>query len=127
VIATLIAVAGGGAAGALGRYGLSVWVQRGLGMGFPWGTLAVNVVGSFLMGGLAAALQRGAVPPEVQALAAVGILGSFTTFSAFSLETIQLLHEGAWARALAYIGVSVGVGLLAVVAGMRLVATLPEG
>ncbi len=96
-------------------------------MGFPWGTLAVNVVGSFLMGGLAAALQRGAVPPEVQALAAVGILGSFTTFSAFSLETIQLLHEGAWARALAYIGVSVGVGLLAVVAGMRLVATLPEG
>ena len=48
MFATLIAVAGGGAAGALGRYGLSVWVQRGLGMGFPWGTLAVNVVGDGL-------------------------------------------------------------------------------
>lgn len=127
MITTLIAVAGGGAAGALGRYGLSAWVQRGLGMGFPWGTLTVNVVGSFLMGCLAAALQRGAIPPEIQALAAVGILGSFTTFSAFSLETIQLLQEGAWMRALAYIAVSVGVGLTAVVAGMRLVVVLAEG
>lgn len=117
--ATLLAVALGGGVGALGRYALSSWVQNALGAGFPWGTLGVNVTGSFLMGVLAGALQRGALPPEFQTLAAVGILGSFTTFSAFSLENVRLLQEGAWGRALAYMALSVGVGILAVLMGLR--------
>lgn len=117
--ATLLAVALGGGVGALGRYALSTWVQNALGAGFPWGTLSVNITGSFLMGVLAGALQRGALPPEFQTLAAVGILGSFTTFSAFSLENVRLLQEGAWGRALAYMALSVAVGILAVLAGLR--------
>jgi CrcB protein len=127
MFATLIAVPAGGTVGALGRYALSVWVQRALGAGLPWGTLAVNVVGCLLMGVLAGALQRGVVPPEFQALAAVGILGSFTTFSAFSLETVHLLQTGAWARALIYVSVSVVVGLGAVLVGMRMVGQAPSG
>ena len=81
----------------------------------------MNVTGSFLMGVLAGALQRGALPPEFQTLAAVGILGSFTTFSAFSLENVRLIQEGAWGRALAYMALSVVVGILAVVLGLRAV------
>lgn len=118
--ATLVAVAVGGALGAVGRYALSTGVQRALGAGFPWGTLTVNVVGSFLMGLLVAALQRGSLPAEMQSLLAVGVLGSFTTFSAFSLETAQLLQDGAWTRASAYVLASVTVGLGALLLGMRL-------
>ena len=121
-MAVLVAVALGGAVGAVGRYGLSAWVQ-GLGAGFPWGTLSVNVSGSLLMGVLAGLLQRGIVPPEFQALAAVGILGSFTTFSAFSLEALQLLQAGAWVRASAYVAGSVLLGLAAVALGVRLTGT----
>jgi len=116
---TLLAVALGGALGALARFTLSTWVQATLGAGFPWGTLSVNLSGSFLMGVLVGALQRGFLPPEFQALAAVGVLGSFTTFSAFSLENVRLLQEGAWGRALAYMVVSLGVGIVAVLAGLR--------
>lgn len=119
--ATLVAVALGGAVGALGRYTLSTWLQNLLGPSFPWGTLGVNLLGSLLMGMLFAAVQKGALPPEFQTLAAVGILGSFTTFSAFSLETVRLLQEGAWERALAYVGVSVVMGVAAVLLGIRIV------
>lgn len=115
----LMAVAVGGALGAVGRYTLSTWVQHLMGPAFPWGTLGVNLTGSFLMGVLAGLLERGALPPETQALAAVGILGSFTTFSAFSLENVRLLQEGAWGRAALYMAASVAIGLLAVVAGIR--------
>ena len=117
----LLAVAIGGAFGALGRYSLSTWVQNALGSSFPWGTLGVNVIGSFLVGALVAAVQKGVLPPEFQTLAAVGLLGSFTTFSAFSLETIELIQEGAWVRGVAYVAVSVSVGLIAVLLGMWLV------
>ena len=124
--ATLIAVAVGGALGALGRYALSRSAQHLLGAAFPWGTLAVNLLGCLLMGILAGALQRGTLPPETQALAAVGILGSFTTFSAFSLETVRLLQEGAWTRALLYVLLSVGVGLAALALGLSLIGRSGE-
>lgn len=124
--ATLMAVALGGALGALGRYALSTWVQATLGAGFPWGTLSVNLTGSFLMGILAGALHRAALPPEFQTLAAVGILGSFTTFSAFSLENVRLLQEGAWGRAAVYMVVSVATGVVAVLAGLRVMGS-PAG
>ncbi len=118
--ATLLAVALGGAFGATARYLVSSGLQGMLGPAFPWGTLGVNVSGSFLMGVLVASLERGTFPPEFQALLAVGILGSFTTFSAFSLETLALLQDGAWGRALAYVLGSVALGLMGVAAGMAL-------
>ena len=118
--ATLVAVALGGALGALLRTFVSSGLQGMLGPAFPWGTLGVNVSGSFLMGILFAAVQRGTIPPEFQALLAVGLLGSFTTFSAFSMETLTLLQEGAWIRAVTYAAGSVVLGLGAVAAGFAL-------
>jgi len=118
--ATLVAVALGGALGALLRTFVSGGLQGMLGPAFPWGTLGVNVSGSFLMGILFAAVQRGTIPPEFQALLAVGLLGSFTTFSAFSMETLTLLQEGAWIRAVTYAAGSVVLGLGAVAAGFAL-------
>ncbi len=120
-MSTFLAVALGGALGALGRYYLSTWVQS-LGTGFPWGTLTVNLLGCFLMGIVVGLLERGTFPAEVQALATVGILGSFTTFSAFSLEALRLTQEGHWTRAAAYVAVSVLVGLGAVLIGLRVTA-----
>lgn len=122
--ATLLAVALGGALGALGRYLLSTGLQEWLGPAFPWGTLGVNLAGSFLLGLLVAVVQRGAIPPEFQALLAVGALGSFTTFSTFSLETVSLLQEGAWGRAATYVATSLLLGLAAVAAGIALAGGL---
>lgn len=118
--ATFFAVAFGGAVGALGRYVLSNGLQGMLGTAFPWGTMGVNVSGSFFMGLLFAVIVRGDVPPEFQALVAVGVLGSFTTFSTFSLETLTLLQEGAWVRATVYAMGSLALGLAAVAAGFLL-------
>lgn len=121
---TLLAVALGGALGASGRYVLSSTIQGLLGDRFPWGTMGVNLLGSFLLGLLFAAVQREAFPPEFQALLAVGVLGSFTTFSTFSLETLSLLHEGAWGRALIYALGSLFLGLAAVALGVWLAGGL---
>jgi CrcB protein len=121
---TFLAVALGGALGASGRYVLSTALQRLLGDGFPWGTLGVNLLGSFLLGLLFAAVQREAIPPEFQGLLAVGVLGSFTTFSTFSLETLTLFHEGAWGRAIAYVLGSLLLGLAAVALGVSLAGGL---
>jgi CrcB protein len=120
----LLAVALGGALGASGRYVLSSTLQALLGEGFPWGTLGVNLLGSFLLGLLFAAVQREAIPPEFQALLAVGVLGSFTTFSTFSLETLSLLQEGAWGRALIYAFGSLLLGLAGVALGVSLAGGL---
>lgn len=122
--ATLVAVGVGGALGATARYLVSGGLQGMLGDAFPWGTLGVNVSGSFLLGLLFAAVVRGSIPPEFQALLAVGILGSFTTFSAFSLETLALIQEGAWVRAATYALGSLALGLAAVAAGMALAGGL---
>lgn len=118
-MSTWLAVAIGGSVGAVSRYGLSTWVQS-LGAGFPWGTLSVNVTGSFAMGLLAGLLQRGMLPPDVQALLAVGVLGSFTTFSTFSLETLTLAQDGLWGRAGMYVVASVAVALVAAYVGLRI-------
>ncbi|HSM06455.1 MAG TPA: fluoride efflux transporter CrcB [Longimicrobiales bacterium] len=122
--ATLVAVGVGGALGATARYLVAGGLQGMLGDAFPWGTLGVNVSGSFLLGLLFAAVARGSIPPEFQALLAVGILGSFTTFSAFSLETLALIQEGAWVRAATYALGSLALGLAAVAAGMALAGGL---
>lgn len=116
-----LAIALGGAAGALGRWLMSTGVHRWLGRDFPWGTLVVNVAGSFFMGLLAALLvERLALGPAWRAGLLVGFLGAFTTFSTFALETVELFEGGMGLRALGNVVGSVALCVLAVVAGMQL-------
>lgn len=97
----LLFIAVGGAAGALARFGLSKSVYALFGTAFPWGTLAVNTVGSFLIGFLSVLFaDKVAVSPELKAGLLVGVLGALTTFSTFSLETFGLIEQGAIGRAL---------------------------
>jgi CrcB protein len=105
----------GGAFGAVLRYGASLSVYSLLGRGFPYGTLFVNVSGSLLMGILSVImLERFNIDPEWRAAVLVGVLGSFTTFSTFSIETLNLLEQGDVIRATANIVLSVLVCLVAV-------------
>jgi len=97
----MLAVALGGACGAMMRFWLSAAVQRAVGGAFPWGTLFVNVLGSFLLGFLFIWLIERSTMGELARLAiTVGFLGAFTTFSTFSVETVRLMQEGAMAWAL---------------------------
>jgi len=114
-------VALGGAFGSMLRWGLSGAVQRWSGSAFPWGTFAVNASGSLAIGLIAAlALERALVPPAVRLFSIVGVLGGFTTFSAFSYETLALLRDGQWLAAAGYAGGSVAVGLIAAMLGYAL-------
>jgi fluoride exporter len=91
----LISIAIGGAAGALCRYGMSNGVYVLLGRGFPYGTLAVNLLGSIIMGSAyVMMIERMDVSPEWRAGITIGLLGAFTTFSTFSIETLNLLESG---------------------------------
>ena len=116
----LLSVAIGGAVGALLRFFVSSGVYAWLGRGFPYGTLTVNVMGSFLIGLLTEALilQRVAISLEYRAAILVGLFGSFTTFSTFSLETFYLIEQGSYGKAGLNIVVSVGACLLAVWIGL---------
>ncbi|MDZ7781080.1 MAG: fluoride efflux transporter CrcB [Gemmatimonadota bacterium] len=124
---TLLYIALGGAAGALARYGLGGWVQNRIAVAFPWGTLTVNVIGCLLIGLSIPYLEALRVKPDVRMLVAVGVLGAFTTFSAFGYETVALLREGAWPRAVGYVGASVILGIGMVWVGIRLSTILPGG
>ncbi|MEZ6022024.1 MAG: fluoride efflux transporter CrcB [Hyphomonadaceae bacterium] len=106
----LLLVALGGAIGASARYGVGVAMGRLLGLGFPWGTLTVNIVGGCLMGVLAA--RVGPEQENLRLLLGVGVLGGFTTFSAFSLETLRLMEHGSW-LALVYIAASLVLSIAA--------------
>lgn len=110
-------IAVGGAVGAVARYGLSGWVHDRAGFGFPWGTLAVNLLGCLLIGFALRALEAIQVGADTRALVAVGLLGSFTTFSTFGYETMAMLEDGGWGRAGAYTAASVVLGLVAVQVG----------
>lgn len=112
-------VAAGGAAGSVVRLLLSGMVQSGTESGFPFGTLAVNISGSLLLGFiLRYALETPALSPEWRALLTTGFCGGFTTFSTFSYETVALLEEGDWRRACLYVGLSLGMSLLGMVLGL---------
>jgi len=111
-------VALGGATGALGRWSLSSAVHAGLGIGFPWGTLAVNLIGCFGLGIVAVWADAATSGEWIRSGLGIGFLGAFTTFSTFSLETVRLVQEGEGGRAAAYLVGSVLIGLLAVLAGM---------
>lgn len=107
--------------GGVCRYAVSGWAQRANGSSFPMGTLAVNVVGclliGFLLGGFSGRLL---IREEMRIALTVGILGGFTTFSAFGAETFALLNDGQFPRAGANVAFNVGFGLVAVWAGYRL-------
>lgn len=106
--------------GSVLRYGLGAWVQGLAGPGFPWSTLVVNALGSFLIGVVLRLSLEGALSGEARLFLAVGVLGGFTTFSTFSYETLALLQEGQVAKALLYAGGSLFLGLLLVFLGHRL-------
>jgi CrcB protein len=116
MIFLLIAV--GGAAGSVLRYLIGGAVQRTSAGGFPIGTMAVNVSGCFLIGMLVRQVFNTQVSPELRALLIVGFCGGFTTFSAFSAETVALIEGGEYARAAGYVILSVALCLGATFAGM---------
>ena len=118
---TFVAVAVGGALGAVSRYSFGLVALALIGNRFPWATLGVNVVGSFLIGLAAVLIVDRIVDGELwRPLIIVGFLGAFTTFSAFSLDTLLLLQQGNYNTALAYMLGSVALCLGGTVSGMQL-------
>ena len=117
----ILLVAIGGALGSVGRYLAGVHITRLMGSGFPYGTLTVNIVGSFLIGLLVELLARrfnGSM--DLRLFLVVGFLGGFTTFSSFSLDALALFERGASLSAAAYIFTSLILSLAAVFAGLLL-------
>jgi protein CrcB len=118
---TILYAALGGAIGASLRYGVNVTAPKLLGLDFPWATMIVNVVGSFVMGALIAAMAAGwNTSQEMRVFLATGILGGFTTFSAFSLDFASLWERKEQGLAIAYASGSVVLSLVAVFAGLWL-------
>lgn len=116
-----LAIAVGGAAGAVARFWVSTGVYSLLGRGFPYGTLAVNVIGSLAMGFLYVwLLERVTSATELRGLILVGFLGAFTTFSTFSIETLNLIEQAAHLKALMNTLLSVVVCVLAAAVGVWL-------
>jgi fluoride exporter len=116
---TALLVAAGAAAGAPLRWAVDRWLQARLGTGFPWGTLVVNVVGSFVLG---LVLGSDSVGDGVIALVGTGFCGALTTYSTFSYETLQLLEDGAWSRGAANVLLSMAAGLGSAALGWTLVS-----
>ncbi len=121
---SLALLAAGGAVGTLARAGVSAWAAGRWGSGFPWGTLIVNAAGCFAIGVLGTLCQRGTLGPEVRTAAVVGLLGAFTTFSAFSFESWGLVQAGNWAGALLNVGLGLGAGFAALAAGVGVARAL---
>jgi CrcB protein len=116
---TYLLIALGGAVGALLRYGVDTTVTRWTGAAFPFGTLVVNTSGSFVLGLLfALVVERSLLPPEVRPALMIGLLGAYTTFSTWMLESWRLVEDGAYLQAVANLGGSVLLGIAAVTAGL---------
>jgi CrcB protein len=119
------AVAIGGAIGSVARYLLGIGSGRLFGLNFPWGTLIINIAGSFLIGAFVESFAlKGEVPQVVRAFLTVGICGGFTTFSTFSLESYLLMDRGQWGPAAFYMIGSVVLGIAGLFAGLHLVRSL---
>jgi len=109
----VLAIAAGGAIGAVARHFAAAQFGHWLGQGFPWGILLVNILGSFLMGLLVEAMTLAWSPSlELRALLTVGVLGAFTTFSTFALDVVLLYERGQVLGAAVYIGASVALAVL---------------
>lgn len=126
-MATYLWIALGSALGGMARYGCSSLISNWIGPTFPWGTLVVNVVGSFVIGFFATLTGpdgRVLVPSDARQFVMVGLCGGFTTFSSFSLQTLALAQDGEMLRAGANVGGSVLACLVAVWAGYVVAAAL---
>ena len=115
MIRNLLLVAIGGAIGSVFRYLLS-----GINTSFPWGTFAVNILGSLLIGLLVGLISKGVLSPEMKLLMVTGFCGGFTTFSTFANESFGMMKAGDVLQMALYVGVSVVIGILAVWGGMAL-------
>src|SRR5918997_4326381 len=115
----LLLVVLGGGIGAGGRYLLGCWLHGQLGNGFPWGTFAVNALGSLLIGLVFGLAQAKSISPGTTLFLAVGVLGGFTTFFAFSYETMRLLVNGNAGASILNVAGQFVVGLAAVLPGFR--------
>lgn len=113
-------VALGGGLGAMGRHGLGHVTLKTFGPGFPVGTMSVNILGGFLMGLLAGWLTTKSDPEGVRLFLGVGVLGGFTTFSAFSLDAFRMIEEQRYGAFAAYTGGSVILSILALALGLML-------
>ncbi|MBI5834003.1 MAG: fluoride efflux transporter CrcB [Armatimonadetes bacterium] len=111
----------GGFLGANARYWLGGWVAQRWGTEFPWGTVLINVTGSFILGLFATlTTERFSAPPQLRLLVAIGFVGAYTTFSTFEYETLKLVESGSMMRAVANVVGSVLAGFAAVLIGARL-------
>jgi CrcB protein len=118
----MLAVALGGAIGSVARFLVGIGSTKLFGLAFPWGTLIINIVGSFLIGAFAESFAlRWDAPQAVRVFLTVGICGGFTTFSTFSLDTYVLIERGELWPAAAYIVGSVVLSIGALVAGLHLI------
>lgn len=114
----VLGVAAGGALGALARFWLTGAVDRLAGGAFPLGTLTVNVLGSLALGYFVALFAAHSSGTDWRPFVAIGLLGAFTTFSAFSVETLQLFYQGAYLRSVGYVFASVTLCIAAAALGM---------
>jgi CrcB protein len=123
-------VAIGSALGAMARYAVSGFVANRIGETFPWGTVLVNISGALVIGGFAACVAPGGALEgnlAVRQFVMIGLCGGYTTFSSFSLQTLNLARDGEWVRTLGNIAVSVVACLLAAWAGYVLGASISGG
>lgn len=117
----LLFIAVGGALGAVGRYSVTTMVTQWVDSSFPYGTMIVNILGSLVLGGLLSALALNWAPStELRSFIQVGVLGAFTTFSAFSMDAYEQIARGHILEAALYIGGSVVIGIMALMAGVAL-------
>ncbi len=120
-IATFLAIGAGGAIGAMSRHGVNILSVKIMGHGFPYGTLSVNLIGSFLMGVLVIIFATLWQPPEaLRVLIITGFLGAFTTFSTFSLDFVTLIERHNYIAGGSYLAASVILSIAALFAGMTL-------
>jgi CrcB protein len=120
----LLWIALGGAAGTVARYGVSLATER-LTATWPIGTLVVNIVGSFLLGLFTFLLRTPPLDPALRAALTIGLCGGFTTFSTFSYETVVVAQQAGLARSLMYVFLSVGLSILAMIAGIGAARVIP--
>ncbi len=121
-MSTVLAIAAGGAVGAVTRYLLTIQIGHLLGLGFPYGTLIINITGSMFLGMLLEVMALfWSVGNDLRAFLVIGVLGSFTTFSTFSLDVMVMFNRGDILPASLYVLASVGLALIAFAGGMAAV------
>ncbi len=114
----ILIVAAGGSVGAAARYGVSILIARSVSSTFPWGTLVVNLTGSFFIGVFAELFETKLIPAPWRSFTAIGVIGGYTTFSTLMFESMNLIREGEWHLATLNIVASNVLGILFVILGM---------